>query len=171
MISRARYGIDYIKRNMDFSFHRDLIEKISRNFDVNYDMKDVQLSVNILDELKEYYFYDKDDINRFIFLEQGNNDGKLFVDCDQKNNKIKYCFTDRELKPLSANEYMNWNIGTNWDKKEFSSDSDWDEIAKTCKKNIKALNKDAELMTDVELNKFINDDYTKQIEIKQDVKI
>jgi len=171
MISRARYGIEYIKRNIDFSFDRELIEKISRNFDINYDMKDVQLSVNILDELKEYYFYDKDDINRFIFLEQGNNDGKLFVDFDQKTNKIKYCFTDRELKPLSADEYMNWNIGMKWEEKEFSSDKDWDKIAKICKKNIKAINKDAELMSDVELNKFINDDYTKQIDIKQDVKI
>ena len=65
--------------------------------------------------------------------------------------------------PLSAHEYMQWNIGFGWDKKEFSSDPDWNKISATCKKNIKAIKKDAKLMSDIELKQFINDNYTKQI--------
>lgn len=174
MISRARYGIEYIKRNIEYYLHDDLLEKVSRTFDINYDMKDIQLSCNILNDLKDYYLMDKKDINDYIFSQQANNDGKLFIDCDQKTNQIKYCFTDSELNLLSADEYMNWNIGFRWDTKDFSSDPDWNEIAKLCKKNIKAINKDAKLMTGLELKQFINDDYTKQINeicIEKDIKI
>ena len=174
MISRARYGIEYIKRNIEYYFHNDLLEKISRTFDINYDMKDIQLSYDIFNDLKDCYLTDKNDINKFIFSEQANNDGKLFIDCDQKLNQIKYCFTDSELNHLSADEYMNWNIGFRWDTKDFSSDPDWDTISNLCKKNIKAINKNAKLMSDIELKKFINDDYTKQINeicVEQDIKI
>lgn len=57
MISRARYGIEYIKRNLDNYFHNDVIEKINRTFDVNYDMKDIQLSYNIIEDLKNEDYY------------------------------------------------------------------------------------------------------------------
>lgn len=163
MISRARYGIEYLKRNIDYSMHTDLIEKINRTFDVNYDMHDVQLSDDILKYLKEESFVDKDNTNNYIFLEQANNDGKLFVDCDQNTNEIKYCFTDDELNVLSAYEYMQWNIGIKWDKKDFNSDPDWNKIVSICKKNIKSLNNNAKMMSSIELKDFINDDYSKQI--------
>ena len=58
---------------------------------------------------------------------------------------------------------MQWNIGFNWDKKNFSDDSEWNKISTICKKNIKSINQDAELMSDIELKQFINDDYTKYI--------
>ena len=163
MISRARYGIDYIKRNLDYSIDDELVEQINRMFDVNFDMKDVQLSDNIITWLENEYLTNQKDINEFIFFEPENNDGKLFVDCDQNSKKIKYCFTDGGNIPLSAQEYMKWNIGFGWDKKDFSDDPDWNKISATCKKNIKAIKNDAELMSDIELKQFINDDYTKYI--------
>ena len=163
MISRARYGIDYLKRNLDNSMDDELLEQINRIFDVNFDMQDIQLTGNILEWLKNEYLTNKEDINEYIFFEPENNDGKLFVDFDQSSKEIKYCFTDGGIMPLSAHEYMQWNIGFGWDKKEFSSDPDWNKISATCKKNIKAIKKDAKLMSDIELKQFINDNYTKQI--------
>lgn len=174
MISRARYGIEYIKRNIEYSFRDDLIEKISRTFDVNYDMQDIQLSYNILEDFKDSYFYNKDDINQHIFLEQENNDGKLFVDCDQNSGKIKYCFTDSGLNILNPHEYMQWNIGIRWDKKDFNSDPEWNKVSSICKKNIKSINDNATLMSDIELKHFITDNYSKQINevcVEKDIKI
>ena len=174
MISRARYGIEYIKRNIEYSFRDDLIEKISRTFDVNYDMQDIQLSYNILEDFKDSYFYNKDDINQHMFLNQENNDGKLFVDCDQNSREIKYCFTDSELNILNPHEYMQWNIGIRWDKKDFNSDPEWNKISSICKKNIKSINDNATLMSDIELKHFITDNYSKQINevcVEKDIKI
>lgn len=163
MISRARYGIEYLKRNIEYSMHTELVERINRTFDVNYDMHDIQLSDNILENLKDEYLINKADINNFIFLEPINNDGKLFIDFDQNTNEIKYCFTDNELNILSAHEYMQWNIGVKWDKKDFSSHPDWNKIATICKKNIKSINNNAKIMSSIELKQFINDNYSKQI--------
>lgn len=164
MISRARYGIEYITRNLDFVMDNSLIEKINRTFDINYDMKDIQLTDDILVSLiNQYHYIDNTDINNYIFNEPSNNDGKLFIDIDQKENKIKYCFTDCNLNILNAAEYMQWNIGFGWDKEDFSNDPNWIEIAKVCKDNINAINKDATLMTSIELKQFVTDDYSKQI--------
>ena len=174
MISRARYGIDYIERNIDCLTQTDVIEKINRTFDVNYDMRDIQLSDDILKYLKDYYVANKNEMNEYIFLDQENNDGKLFIDCDEKSKEIKYCFTDAELNALSATEYMKWNIGFRWDDKDFSYDPDWSKISNICKRNIGAIKKKAKLMSSSELKEFINDDYTKQIndiDLEQNFKI
>jgi len=174
MISRARYGIDFIKNYLDSNMDFELIEKINRIFDVNFDMQDIQLSDNILEWLKDEYLTNKNDINDYIFFEPDNDDGKLFIDYDQNLGEIKYCFTDGGYIPLSAYEYMQWNVGFGWDTKDFSDDPDWDRISKVCKKNINSINKNTKLMSDIELENFINDDYTKQINeicFQQDIKI
>ena len=68
MISRARYGIDYLKRNLDNSMDDELLEQINRIFDVNFDMQDIQLTGNILEWLKNEYLTNKEDIMSIYFL-------------------------------------------------------------------------------------------------------
>lgn len=166
MISRARYGIEYIKYYVDNGFdfvfrNQNEIEKMSRVFDVNFDMKDVQISNDILKEWEEYgegiSFFD------YVFTGQDNNDGQLFVDIEMndENATIKYAFFDCEIDYdtiMSASEYMDWDNG----------DRDWQvpvpymnaDTIKTCRENIEAINETAQLMTREEVNSFIKtEDY------------
>ena len=65
-------------------------------------------------------------------------------------------------------------IGIRWDKKDFNSDPEWNKISSICKKNIKSINDNATLMSDIELKHFITDNYSKQINdvcIEKDIKI
>lgn len=83
MISRARHGIEYIKDNLleyrNFIFNDPFqMERLSRIFDTNFDMKDVQISTNIIEEWKDQFF--DDNFNDVVFWWQDNNDDRLFVD-------------------------------------------------------------------------------------------
>lgn len=159
MISRARYGIEYINRQNPDHYSIDSVqEKINKIFDVNFDMKDVAISSDILKEYIEEEWYKDYGINEFIFNMQDNNDGKLFIDINE-NDKVKYCFTDYNLKIFSPIQYMNWNK-EDWRKhSEYFSTED----IETCKKNIEYIKKNAQLMTKEELQEFITFDYSEQI--------
>lgn len=153
MISRARYGIEYIyyhlKQGHDYYFkENDYIEKIKRIFDVNFDLRDIAISGNLLKEFEEYG--GNKDLHEFLFDGQDNNDGVLLIDI--QNNRVKYSFLDYECNTdniMSAKEYMDWD--NQWLKEEFIP---WDksgvcskEDVKTCYKNIKMINKMATLMS------------------------
>lgn len=156
MISRARYGIEYIKKQLEYIDLDSTKERINRIFDINFDMQDILLTSDIikewLEEFQDYY-----DANEYIFNCIGNNDGKLFIDIT-KDGEIKYCFTDYNMKILTPTKYMNWDI-PEWQNSKYLSE---DEI-EICKNNIKYLTKNAKLMTKEELEEFINYDYSKQI--------
>lgn len=170
MISRARYGIEYIKHYIDNEFDfvfsdKQYIKKISRIFDANFDMKDVALSSNIFDEFKEEKNYYKENnievsFNDFIFKHQDNNDGKLFVDI--QDNKIKYAFTDYDCeKVMNAEQYMIWDMEDWIEKlKEYESE----DTIKTCQENMEEISKMAILMTKEELEEFINYNYEIDVE-------
>jgi len=174
MISRARYGIEYMKDYLDSGYDfvfRDpsYIEKMARVFDVNFDMKDVQISQNIFKEWEEYgegiSFFD------YVFAGQDNNDGQLFIDIyggDANNQpEIKYAFfdsgTDYE-KIMTADEYMDWDC-EHWDNApEHNPAYDncylGEEEVKTCKENILAIYRMARLMTRAEVTSFLDtEDY------------
>lgn len=157
MISRARHGIEYIKRNAQHISIPDVRKKIEAVFDVNFDMKDVQLSQDILKEYLDFFieYY----ANMEIFIAQDNNDGKLFVDIDEKGN-VKYCFTDSALNILSPQEYMDWDY-EGWETGVYLTD----EEIQTCKENIDFLNnsENASLMTEQELKEFVCYDYSEQL--------
>ena len=55
MISRARYGIDYIKRNENRLDINSVKEKINRIFDVNFDMKDIAITSDLISEWIEQF--------------------------------------------------------------------------------------------------------------------
>lgn len=166
MISRARYGIEYIKESVNHLMLDSTMEKINRIFDVNFDMIDVAISSDILtDYFKEEWYKDTEQ-NKFIFNIQDNNDGKLFIDVN-KAGKIKYCFTDYEIKTLfNAKQYMDWDY-ENWENPtDFLTERDINK----CKENIKNIQENAELMSHEELEEFINADYTEQLnQIKEKI--
>lgn len=170
MISRARYGIEYIKHYIDNEFDfvfsdKQYIKKISRIFDANFDMKDVALSSNIFDEFKEEKKYCQENnievgFNDFIFKHQDNNDGKLFVDI--QDNKIKYAFTDYVCeKVMNAEQYMIWDM-EDWTEKLKEYESE--DAIKTCQENMEEISKMAILMTKEELEELINYNYKIDVE-------
>lgn len=167
MISRARYGIEYIKDTLEYIGQNNVQKRINKIFDINFDMKDVALSQDILEELRSEFWENKSLANDYIFQYQDNNDGKLFIDCNQNSGEIKFCFTDYDMNILSPNKYMEWDIGKKWTSPNFYNDpkldEDWKKIIPICKDNIKFINENAKLMTDIELKNFIDDDYSQQI--------
>ena len=140
-------------------------EKINRIFDINFDMKDIALTSDLIKEWVRD-FSDSDIANDYIFEDTANNDGKLFIDV-QKDGTIKYCFTDYNLKILTPTKYMNWDCES-WK----TSDVLTEEEKEICKNNIKYINENATLMTEDELQEFIDYDYSKQIiELANDLNI
>lgn len=130
MVSRARAGIEYMKDMLDAGYvwyFKDpcSVTKISRILDVNFDMRDVQISSNIL---KEYIDYETDgDINDFVF-NQDNNDGQLLIDIIDKDDvkSIKYAFVELMIPDdasgiMSAEEYLVWNYDYESTGKDWAS--------------------------------------------------
>ena len=156
MISRARHGIEYIKSYLKYKSDKNTQEKINKIFDVNFDMKDIMITSDIISEWIEL-FSDTYQANEYIFECIDNNDGKLFIDIS-KDNKIKYCFTNRNMKILSPKQYMDWDI-ENWENSKYLDKED----IEVCKNNIKFIEENAIQMTEEELQEFIDYDYSKQI--------
>ena len=160
MVSRARYGIEWILGyHFDYPTFWDMewnIKKLSRILDVNFDYKDVALSSNIMDEYDDYG--EGCDFDDFVYRTQDNNDGKLFIQIDTANKKIKYAFTDYDItRPLTPDEYMEWeddSMGETYEKR-----FDAEEL-KTYRNNAAFITDHAELMTEEELEDFTT---TKQL--------
>lgn len=98
-------------------------ESLVRILDTNFDMRDVVISADIVQEYKEYYM--EEDINnalfsKYVFKEQDNNDGKLLIDVTPEGI-IKYAFLDYACDAshiMSASEYMEWNM-EGWQKPDY----------------------------------------------------
>jgi len=162
MISRARYGIEYIinnylSDNINFVFHSEhYLKHLRRYFDVNFDMKDIVISSNIFDEYKEYG--SGEDFCDFCYYSQDNNDGKLFIDIIQNEQTgeytLKYAFLDEDCnldKIMNAIEYMEWD-SEDWEKSKYIDD----DMKKACKDNIAYLTNEISLLTKDELIDFLN---------------
>lgn len=201
MISRARWGIEFIKgyfeyiSDPNYRWMRSPENKmhVSRIFDVNFDMKDVAISSDIVKELFDCYDlsvssdFVKEELQKaldketevhgveartaeqefieYVFTMHHNNDGKLFVDI--QDDGIKYCFLDCNANTdniMDAAAYMIWNnIGC--------KEPDWTkseyikpEQKEKCRQNILAIAKMAILMTKEEAENFINYDYLGDME-------
>ena len=157
MISRARHGIEYIKDSMEYISYDSVQEKINRIFDINFDMKDIAFTSDLIKEWVEDFRKHYTQVE-YIFTNTANNDGKLFIDVNA-NGEIKICFTDYDLNILSPKEYMDWDF-ENWQNSEYLSKED----AEICKKNIEYINQNVRFMTEDELEEYISFDYSKQIE-------
>lgn len=154
MISRCRYSLEWIK---EMAIHDYLFiyekTKLERILEVNFDMKDVQISCDIVKEyIEECDYKDESSFKEYIFMEQDNNDGKLFIDVS--DGYLKYCFLDSDCNTkniMNASEYMHWNH-KNWEQSEYISDKQ----KELCRVNIKTIDEIAELMSVEEVEDFIN---------------
>ena len=155
MISRARYGIERIKYSVDNGYFWNLTSdpertKLSRTFDVNFDYKDVAISMDICKEYEDYgegYTF-----SEYVFNGMDCNDGKLFIQVDTEAKAIKYCLTDCDGEtPLSIEEYMAWEDESCI--KPYTEHLSKSEIA-TYNRNKKYIEKNATLMTTNELERF-----------------
>ncbi len=161
MISRARWGIEFIKSVLRYDWyftHKTNQKKLSRFFDTNFDMKDIQMSNDILSEYKKYG--SDTNFNNFVFKQQNNNDGKLLIDIT--DGAIKYAFLDQDANSgniMDANGYMTWDLGVNWDS---TGDCLAQEIIDICKDNIAYITENAKLMSMEEVEDFVNFDYLGQ---------
>lgn len=161
MISRARYGIECILARMEYGswYFQDKRNRLqlSRILDVNFDMKDVQLSIDIIAEREEYA--PEDNFNNYVFFSQDNNDGKLLIDICE--NVVKYAFLDcaADIENIMDGEaYMCWDDSQKGNWRNNQCLIDHDEV-KTCEENIKYISENATLMTKEEVEEFINYDY------------
>lgn len=154
MVSRARGILDWIKR-----FDPKLRPKtLIRIIDTDFDTMDCQISVDLIKEYDE----DMDNVhslNYTIFKAIDNQDGKLFVDV-LPNKTVKYAFTDSEgMRILTAAQYMEWDCGKNW-QDEWQEQLYLRNKVDTLLSNIDAIdNGDAVLMTEEELQEFIECNY------------
>lgn len=160
MVSRARSIMElledeYLKYPHTFE-SEDYILKLNRFCDVNFDMRDMVVSTDILEECKELHGnFDADSV-----FGQANNDGQLLIDIT--DDGIKYCFIDyfTEPEPMNAEQYMKWNT-------ENETRPDWHKPCKHMnketvdytEKNIAFIDNVAELMTEREVREFLDCDY------------
>ena len=156
MISRGKHSIEWIKSILNYDWYLTTeTEKLKRILDVNFDMQDIVMGSDIVKEWDEWDYKDETTFNNFVFLEQDNNDGKLFIDI--KNGIVKYAFLDSDCHTehiMNAEQYMNWDC-EGWIVNEYIDD----EQKLICFNNIKEIAKFAQLMTQEELEDFINCDY------------
>ena len=162
MVSRARATIEYLKDyidryGVDFLFSYDSnLQKLTRIIETNFDMRDVAITSDILEECKEYGFDD-------IFESQDNNDGQLYIDVTPEG--IKYAFVHGDYSvPLDGDEYMDSDYyideeGSWMDKFRESDYYDEKDLEYTID-NIKYLWNNATIMTSEDVKAFHDFDYT-----------
>mgnify|MGYP003292521303 CR=1 FL=1 len=157
MISRARWSLEWIKDNFEYMFKFE--DELWRIMDINFDIHSVVPSSDLIKEYREYKKkYDKDILFRnFVFNNVDNNDGKLFIDIN-KDGKISYCFTTYEdtFIPMEAEQYMIWDTKNCYEEYQWKNIKDKDKT--TCR-NIKKIEKLATLMTQEQLDDFLNYKY------------
>ena len=176
MVSRARGVLEWLESNKVYPtlFYKgsDMITKLERIIDINFNYHDIVLSSDIIKEYQEGDFDDPKD----IFIGQDNNDGQFIIDMkinwdkeDKNGNypvKFKYAFLDSDtVRPMNGEAYMQWDYGVAdipWRERENVKD----EI-KFTERNIRYIDKHAELMTDKEVKEYIYYDYMKDMEIVQ----
>lgn len=158
MISRCRYTMEWLKENVKYFPHYP--EKIIRILDTNFDMKDCIISNDLLKEYQEFAEDHEDnysgDLNDYLFYEVDNDDGKLLIDIDRKGN-IKYAFLDYENeKIMSGFSYVIWDS-------IYQGENIKEEIINICNQNIIKISEMATLMTQREVEMFMECDYSKSL--------
>lgn len=156
MISRCRSIIgkirdEYLPHAYYFSLH-EYVNKLNRYCDVNFDMQDILLSTDIINEVKELFPENPE----FLF-QQGNNNGQLFIDVSDSGIKYGFMKYYNSDTVMDAEKYMEWDSRDsglpNWhvpDKYVGTTEIIYTE------KNIEEINKMATLMSLDEIHQFVD---------------
>ena len=163
MISRARSIIEAIKSEfMEYDFmwgQNCYLEKLRRICDVNFDMRDIVMSTDIIKEVAEEW-----DCDCGCIFNQDNNDGQLLIDVTE--NGIKYCFIPfyNEVEIMNGRQYLIWDSRDSYDVYQWTEAETPKEIDEETKKytldNLDYIAENAELMTKEEAEEFIEADYS-----------
>lgn len=172
MVSRARGLIQWLESNKIFPtmFYKgsELVTKVERVIDINFDYHDVVLSQDIIKEYEEGYYNESCE----MFLGQDNNDGQLLVDMIVDWNRkgrpvtLKYAFLDWNSKLIgNAEDYMQWDedYGNEEDSTPWRDNQYVQKEIKYTERNIRYIDKHAVLMTEAEVSEYINHDYVKDM--------
>ena len=164
MISRTRHSIEYMQyllENGIFPIYSEGIEQLRRYLDVNFDTRDITLSIDIIKDYKEDIAdfnkeWNDEDFSDYCFNRQDCDNGKLFIDIshDEKTNtySLKYAFLDNDCntdKIMDAEQYMRWDYA-DWEDSKYLED-DYREI---CRNNLAFL-KEFEVLTKDEIIEFM----------------
>lgn len=166
MISRAKGILELLEEYrkggcMEFFTRKNMpsyAEKLRRVCDINFDMRNYQISADIVKEWREEF--PEQPFNKYVFDWQPNCDGQLFIDV--QDDAIKYCFTKgpERRKTMNGSQYMAWDHQgckvRNW---TIPTEDTTQETIDLCKANIKYISEHAELMTVDELRAFVRADY------------
>lgn len=166
MISRARYTIDWLKENymyLAFSSHHHK-RKIPRILDANFDMVDVTISTDILEEyisdndmhVKECPEDKQPTLNEYLFEIQDNNDGKLLLDV-LADGTVEYAFLDTENKILTPGEYMGWDENKDW---KIPNEHRSEDVIKKTIANIDDIKINGVQMDENDVKEFLTADYS-----------
>lgn len=147
MVSRASGIIKMAKRRA--SFDDEDIKKLTAVCDVNFDMEDIALSSDLIEEVAVFF----GGVSNELFA-QDNNDGQLLVDIH--NGVIKYAFIPYydTPTPLDGEGYLSYNLGPDW-RQVF----DPEPLAYT-EKNLNFIAESAVLMSEEEVQEFLSYDYS-----------
>ena len=135
------------------------LEKLRRVCDVNFDMRDIVMSTDIIKEVAEEWDCDCD-----YSFNQDNNDGQLLIDVTE--NGIKYCFIPfyNEIEVMNGRQYLVWDSRDSYDVYQWTETEVPKEIDEETKKytldNLDYITENAELMTKEEAEEFIETDYS-----------
>lgn len=158
MISRCRWTMEWLRDNIFID-----MADLNRILDVNFDMKDIVISSDLIKEHREVGY--SRDFEDYVFWSPENCNGKLFIDVTyyetpgslEEQTKIRYAFTDGEIeKVMTAKEYMDWNC-KDWNDEAYPELDE--ETRKTVLENLAFISDNATLMTMEELQEFIEHDY------------
>ena len=189
MVSRARHILEWLKMYEGWPYSLcmgDNHEKLKKIMDTNFDYHDVVLGIDLIKEYKETveYFKDRDEepstFKESVFDGQDNNDGQLFIDVivdyEHKNKKgypkvtYKYAFfmdyDEDHRKPLGPDEYMQADFRddpNDPDYEPWRESSYFKECVKYTERNIRYIEKHAQLMTQEEALEFTAYNYLKDI--------
>ena len=153
MISRIRHFIEYIQSMKDSLYSdggmhywydsKETQNKLRRLLDVNFDMQDIVISHDIIQEFNDYS--NAGSFNEYVFWGQDNNDGQCYL-IVHDDGTVKYCLTDYDLTDrLTPQEYM----------KDYN-----DEDTEVLNDNMKYIVEHAQMMSNAEWAEFVNGDYS-----------
>lgn len=161
LVSRARSGIEWCYAHFPY-LHLQMSE-LNRIFDVNFDMHDIVISSDLIEEWKKYGTQFDCTMKDYVF-NADNNDGRLLIDINEKTKKIKYCFVDYDNNYLGdAESYINWELQSCRDDYDFVAHLKQQEQYENFTSNIEYLKKNATPMTEKQAKEFINFNYEEVI--------
>lgn len=149
MISRVAYTALYLKNHIQYGIKKESLVPV---IEMNFDMVDHQITESLV--------YDGRGKQKISVSDDGLNDGRAFIYITL-DGSISYCFTNNhELKPLDCDEYMLFDTESCYDEYKWSNEEyRKSNKMKKCRSNIRWLKKNAKLMSQKELEEFINAKY------------